>query len=59
MIDNESMSIHGESTNVIFRLALEKSINIKIIAAKKRVTVNNLYNEGVNYVLEKYRELLQ
>lgn len=65
MANNEAMSIAEKdenesitSTNVIFKLALDKSINMKIIAAKKRVTVNSLYNEGVDYILEKYRELL-
>ena len=44
---------------VVFRLEMDKSVNMKVIAAKKQTTVNALYNEGVNYILDKYREFLK
>ena len=43
----------------MFRLTTDKIRNIKIIAAKKDTTLNNLFVEGIECVLDKYKDLLR
>ena len=48
-----------EGKKVVFRLTTDKIRDIKIIAAKKETTLNNLFVEGIDCVLDKYSSLLQ
>ena len=44
---------------VVFRLDTSKIRDIKIIAAKKETTLNNLFIEGIDSVLDRYKSLLK
>jgi len=44
---------------VIFRLDTAKIKDIKRIAVEKETTLNDLFNEGIDCVIEKYKDLLK
>ena len=48
-----------EGKKVVFKLTTDKIRDIKIIAAKKDTTLNNLFVEGIDCVLDKYKSLLK
>jgi len=48
-----------QGKKVVFRLDTDKIRDIKIIAAKKETTLNNLFVEGIECVLDKYKDLLR
>ncbi len=43
---------------VVYRISSPIVRDIKIIAAKKETTLNDLFVEGINLILEKYKQLL-
>jgi hypothetical protein len=47
-----------EGKKVVFRLTSDKIRDIKIIAAKKETTLNSLFIEGIDCILDKYKSLL-
>lgn len=48
-----------EGKKGVYRLNAMKIRDIKIIAAKKDTTLNNLFVEGIECVLDKYKDLLR
>lgn len=48
-----------EQKKVVFRLDIDKIKDIKRIAVEKEITLNDLFNEGVECVLKKYKDLLK
>ena len=48
-----------EGKKVVFRLTPDKIRDIKIIGGKKETTLNNLFVEGIDCVLDKYSSLLK
>lgn len=47
------------SKKVVFRLDADKIKDIKRIALEKETTLNDLFVEGVDCVLKKYKEFLK
>ena len=48
-----------EGKKVVFRLTPDKIRDIKIIGAEKETTLNNLFVEGIDCVLDKYRLIIK
>ena len=53
------LKLQNLEKRVVFRLDTTKIREIKIIAAKKETTLNTLFVEGVDHVLDKYKSLLK
>ena len=53
------LKLQNLEKRVVFRLDTTKIRDLKIIAAKKETTLNTLFVEGVDYVLDKYKSLLK
>ena len=48
-----------EGKKVVFSLTTDKIRDIKIIATKKETTLNNLFVQGIDCVLDTCRSLLK
>ncbi len=58
IISNLELVEEGEK-KVIFRLDTKKIKDIKRIAVEKETTLNDLFVEGIDCVIEKYKEFLR
>jgi hypothetical protein len=52
-----NLDLLGELKKVVFRFDVDDIEKIKIIAAKKRTTQNNLFVEAMKDLLKKYERL--
>jgi len=48
-----------EQKKVVFRLDTDKIKDIKRIAVEKEITLNDLFVEGVECVIKRYKDLLK
>ena len=53
----DKLDLLGELKKVVFRFDVDDIEKIKIIAAKKRTTQNNLFLEAMKDLLKKYERL--
>jgi hypothetical protein len=55
----QELDLVGELKKVVFRLDTEIIKNLKRIAVEKETTQNDLFVEGCEYVLKKYKDLIK
>lgn len=53
----QDLELLGEQKKVVFRFDIDDIEKVKIIAAKKRTTQNDLFVEGMKDLIKKYEKL--